>query len=167
MHSATTFRSKKEFVYETLREQILGGDLESKFRLVIDDLSADLGVSPILIREALQQLQSEGLVTIEPYVGARVAAMRKESIAEVFVQLEAKETISGREACIRLSEEDLEQIESLLHQMDASLHDAESWCVQNGELHQLICTKANQPLVGAVMPQIMDRWNRLGRLYMG
>ncbi|MEM7126918.1 MAG: GntR family transcriptional regulator [Chloroflexota bacterium] len=166
MRPTTTFRSKKEFVYETIRERILSGELEPETRLIIDELSSDLGVSPIPVREALQQLQSEGLVTIEPYVGARVAEMHKESIEEIFALLEATEVISGRAACSRLTDDDLAQIESLLHAMDATVNDVERWSEQNVELHQLFCEKANMPLVGALMQQVVDYWNRLRRLYL-
>ncbi len=70
------FRSKKEAVYDTLRNAILQGDLKPGARLVIDKLAAELGVSQIPIREALQQLEGEGFVTIEPYVGVTVSDLQ-------------------------------------------------------------------------------------------
>lgn len=166
MRPTTKFRSKKEFVYETIRERILSGELAPETRLIIDDLSADLGVSPIPVREALQQLQSEGLVSIEPYVGARVAEMRKESIEEIFALLEATEVISSRSACTRLTSEELVQIETLVHAMDATVDEPERWSEQNVELHRLICEVARMPLVNAMMQQVVDHWNRLRRLYL-
>lgn len=166
MRATKSFRSKKEFVYETLREMILSSELVPETRLIIDDLSAELGVSPIPVREALQQLQSEGFVDIEPYVGARVAQMHKESIEEIFALLEATERISGRAACTQMTEEDFADIEALLVRMDASIGDLELWSEQNVELHQLICERAKTPLVGNLMNQIVDHWNRLRRLYL-
>lgn len=166
MRATKSFRSKKEFVYETLREMILNSELAPETRLIIDDLSADLGVSPIPVREALQQLQSEGFVDIEPYVGARVAQMHKESIEEIFALLEATEVISGRSACTQMTDEDFDDIEALLVRMDASIDDLETWSEQNVELHQLICERAKTPLVGNMMDQVVDHWNRLRRLYL-
>lgn len=166
MRATKSFRSKKEFVYETLREKILDGQLAPDARLIIDDLSAELGVSPIPVREALQQLQSEGFVDIEPYVGARVAQMHKESIEEIFALLEATEVISGRAACTQMVEADFADIEALLTRMDNSIDDLELWSEQNVELHQLICERAKTPLVGSMMVQVVDHWNRLRRLYL-
>lgn len=166
MHPTKTFRSKKEFVYEALREQILNGELEPESRLIIDDLADDLGVSPIPVREALQQLQSEGLVEIEPYVGARVAEMRKESIEEIFALLEATEVISSRAACKLMTDEDLQEVEKLIKQMDESVEDLEVWSAQNVQLHQLICDRANTPIVASMMKQVVDHWNRLRRIYL-
>lgn len=166
MRATKSFRSKKEFVYETLREKILDGQLVPDARLIIDDLSTELGVSPIPVREALQQLQSEGFVDIEPYVGARVAQMHKESIEEIFALLEATEVISGRAACTQMVDADFDDIEALLTRMDNSIDDLELWSEQNVELHQLICERANTPLVGSMMIQVVDHWNRLRRLYL-
>ncbi len=166
MRAMKRFRSKKEFVYETIREMILSGELIPDSRLIIDDLSADLGVSPIPVREALQQLQSEGFVHIEPYVGARVAQMHKESIEEIFALLEATEVISGRAACSQMTDEDFADVEALLLRMDSSIDDLELWSEQNVELHQLICERAKMPLVGSMMNQVVDHWNRLRRLYL-
>ena len=91
MSQSKTFRSKKEFVYETLREQILEGELAPGLRLITDELSARLNVSPIPVREALQQLQYEGFVTIEPFIGATVTEIHTGLIHEIFALLEALE----------------------------------------------------------------------------
>lgn len=166
MRATKSFRSKKEFVYETIREMILSGELAPETRLIIDDLSSDLGVSPIPVREALQQLQSEGLVHIEPYVGARVAEVHKESIEEIFALLEATEVISGKAACTQMTDEDFAEIEALISRMDTTVDDLEVWSEQNVELHQLICERAKTPLVGTMIAQVVDHWNRLRRLFL-
>ena len=175
MNPAKTFRSKKEFVYESLREQILNSELRPGERLIIDELSTNLGVSAIPVRESLQQLQSDGLVTIEPYVGARVTEIPKESIQEIFALLEATETISGQAACRRMSEADFEEMEQLLQRMDVDIEgdqsgltaeNLERWANNNLQLHQLICERANMPLVHSTMNHVLDHWNRLRRIYL-
>ena len=139
MVRAKTFASKKEFAYASLREEILAGGLAPGQRLVIDDLAGELGVSPIPIREALQQLQNDGLVIIEPFVGARVTEIHAGLITEIFEVLAALETISGQSACLRMSAfmpellpSDLLQLQQILPQdpdMDSSyLHQSgRSW----------------------------------------
>ena len=71
-------RTKQEFVYETLREAIMRCELGPGRRLVIDELARQLEVSAIPVREALQLLQSEGLVTNVPHVGATVSPVSRE-----------------------------------------------------------------------------------------
>jgi len=67
------FRTKQEYVYQALRGAILRGELAPGQRLVIDQIGRRLQVSAIPIREALQLLQSEGLVLSAPHVGSTVA----------------------------------------------------------------------------------------------
>ena len=73
MPSAARFRTKQEFVYRTLRDAIMRCELSPGQRLVIDDLARLLEVSAIPVREAIQTLQSEGLVQTIPHVGASVS----------------------------------------------------------------------------------------------
>ena len=115
---SSIFRSKKEVVYDLLRENILQGKYKPGSRLVIDELAVTLGVSQIPIREAMRQLEADGFVTIEPYVGATVAQLNAEFIFEVFALLEHLEIISSRAACRVMSDEDLQQLAAMIDQME-------------------------------------------------
>jgi DNA-binding GntR family transcriptional regulator len=160
------FRSKKEFVYQTLRLQILNGELKPGVRLIIDELSAQLKVSPIPVREALQQLQSDGLVTIEPFIGARVTEIDKGLIYEIFALLEVLEIISGQAACQHMTEIDLAEMELLLRRMDSYANNPERWSQGNIQLHQFICERAGMSLVQEFFLRIGDHWDRLRRYYL-
>ena len=61
----TRHRTKQEFAYQTLKDAILRCELRPDERLLIDDLARRLQVSPIPVREAIQMLQSEGLVVTD------------------------------------------------------------------------------------------------------
>lgn len=74
------FPSKRETAYRILQEKILTGKLQPGVRLMIDELSADLGMSSGPIQEALLQLQADSLVTIEPEVGAKVIKPNRASM---------------------------------------------------------------------------------------
>src|SRR5258708_12999141 len=96
--------SKKDLVKQALREAILSGELAPGTRLIIDDLANQLGVSPIPVREALQQLQADGYVEIQPFLGTRVTPIEAEPLVEVFSLLETIEFVSSRYACLHLPE---------------------------------------------------------------
>lgn len=166
MLSAKPFRSKKEFAYDALRDTILEGQLEPGARLVIDELAADLGVSQIPVREALQQLQADGFVTIEPYVGARVTEIDASLVCEVFDLMEALEVISGRAACLRMSEDSLAEMENRLRAMDALITDSDRFSQENARLHQFVCERAGTPLVDRLMDKVLAHWDRLRRHYL-
>lgn len=166
MPSSITFRSKKEFVYGALREQILSGELAPNTRLIIDELSRGMNVSAIPVREALQQLQSEGLVQIEPYVGARVADIHQGLIEEIFGLLEAFEVVSGRAAATRMTPDHFAQLEQLVRRMDDEVDDPELWSQSNIELHRFICECVNMQLIKTQLTLVVEHWNRLRRYYL-
>lgn len=160
------FKSKKDVVYETLRASILEGERQPGTRLIIDDLAAEFGVSPIPVREALQQLKADGYVEIQPYVGARVAEVRLDSIVEIFDLLEALEVISGRAACQNFTDADFVEMEALLHDMDDEGCDIDSFAEKNVRLHRFICDRAGTRLTGPLIGKVLDHWDRLRRLYL-
>src|SRR6478672_13809392 len=69
---------------EALRERILRGDYPDGEPLRQDALADELGVSRIPVREALRQLEAEGLVTFNPHRGAVVSSMSLDEIMELF-----------------------------------------------------------------------------------
>lgn len=158
------FRSKKEVVYELLHEAIVKGDYKAGERVVIDEVAANLGVSQIPIREALRQLESDGFVTIEPYVGATVTEFNANFVFEIFALLEALEAVCSRAACRCMSEEELQRLDDLVQQMDECLHAPESWSKLNKKFHLLICEFAHTGLIKEMMRKALDHWDRL-RLY--
>ena len=97
-------RTKEEFVYGTLRAAIMRCDLKPGEKLVIDTVSAELGVSPIPVRAALQRLQVEGLVEITPHTGAVVSKILPDTVAEIFMLLEVLESVAFRVAVSKASD---------------------------------------------------------------
>lgn len=159
-------RSKKDLVTQELRSAILNGELPPGTRLIIDELARQLDVSPIPVREALQQLQSDGYVVIEPYVGAKVAPIEAESVIEVFSLLETMEVVSSKAACQRMSDEDLQLLESIVTKMDALVSEPETWSRENRHFHQFICQRSGTRLIGCLMSKVLDHWDRLHRYFL-
>ena len=165
MTGRVTHRSKKDYVYASLRREILDGVLAPGARLIIDDLASGYGVSPIPVREALQQLQADGYVVIQPYAGAKVAEIEIDAIHEIFALLESLEVISGRAACERMGDDDLDQLEQIVAKMDDLVDDPDRWSHENLKLHEFICTKSGTHLVEALLRKAMEHWDRLRRYY--
>ena len=166
MQPIASSRSKKELVIENLRNAILNRELIPGTRLVIEDLAKQLGVSPIPVREALQQLDADGYVVIEPYLGTKVAPIESESVIEVFSLLETMEVVSGRAACQHMSEAEFDALEAILLKMDSLISNPELWSQENRHFHSLICEKSGTRLVGALMSKVLDHWDRLHRYFL-
>jgi DNA-binding GntR family transcriptional regulator len=67
-----------------LRARILDGDLPPGRRLVERELVEDYDVARHTLRSALRRLEADGLVTVEPNRGARVARLEPRDLAELF-----------------------------------------------------------------------------------
>ena len=67
-----------------LREAILSGDLKGGARLVEREMTEMFGVSRGLLREAIQTLASEGLITLVPHKGPVVTLLGREEAAQLY-----------------------------------------------------------------------------------
>jgi DNA-binding GntR family transcriptional regulator len=161
------FRTKQEYVYQSLRGAILRGELQPGQRLVIDEIGRQLQVSAIPIREALQLLQSEGLVHSSPHVGAAVAPISVDEVHEVFAIMEGLETVGVREAARRLDEAGMARLSGVVAEMDAAIaaQDHERWAALNGELHRAVNDIAGMALLHEMTDRVLARWERLRRHY--
>ena len=161
------FRTKQEYVYQSLRGAIMRGELPPGQRLVIDDIARRLEVSAIPIREALQSLQAEGLVVSAPHVGATVASISQDEVHEVFAIMEGLETVAVREAAARLTPEQGESLGTIVADMDSAVdrQEYERWAEMNGKLHRSIGEIAAMPLLREMTDRALSRWERLRRHY--
>jgi DNA-binding GntR family transcriptional regulator len=85
--------TKVDTVHDGLRADILTGRLRPGDRLKFPPLSARFGLSPSVIREALNRLADQGLVRMQPHLGFQVTPLSTEDLqdlvqARVFVESE-------------------------------------------------------------------------------
>jgi DNA-binding GntR family transcriptional regulator len=88
-------------VVDTLREAILVGRYRPGERLVQDDLATSLGISRIPLREALRQLEGEGLVIISPRRGATVRPLAPKDVVDLYDIRLSLETLAARRGAER------------------------------------------------------------------
>jgi DNA-binding GntR family transcriptional regulator len=78
--------------YESIKQYVLDGKLDESSRLTEEFLSATLGISKSPIREALNRLEAEGFIRIEPRRGAYLQAFSVKDISELYDLRQALET---------------------------------------------------------------------------
>jgi DNA-binding GntR family transcriptional regulator len=161
------YRTKQELVYQSLRSAIMRCDLRPGQRLVIDELARKLEVSAIPVREALHLLQSEGLVTSVPHVGATVSLISRESIDEVFAVLESLEIVATRSATLRLTSADAAALEGITVAMDEAWQTGrnEEWADLNSRFHLTISRLSAMPMLQEMTERVLDHWDRVRRFY--
>src|SRR5688572_30181614 len=100
-----------ESAYNFIREKILEGVLPPGQALTTLDLCKQIGVSRTPVRDALRQLEGEGLVTIQPNVGAAVKSFSAAEFRELCCIRLALESYAAGEAARIHRASDLREIE--------------------------------------------------------
>ncbi|MCD8096505.1 MAG: GntR family transcriptional regulator [Lachnospiraceae bacterium] len=101
-------------VFESIREDILNGRYEQDTELKEATIGAELGVSRTPVREALRQLELEGLVTIIPSRGAHVNRITAKDVEDIYVIRSMLEGLCTRWATEHITQEQLENMEETL-----------------------------------------------------
>jgi DNA-binding GntR family transcriptional regulator len=114
-------RSLADDIVDRLREAIFNGKFAPNERLREETLAEFLRVSRGPIREALGQLEREGLVVKEPNRGARVARLSRKDLDEVHSLRMALEKLAVREAVRNAEARHIEELESVVQAMIAAL----------------------------------------------
>ncbi|MEE7489415.1 GntR family transcriptional regulator [Methylobacterium oryzae] len=149
-----------------IRRRILDGRYPAGSQLRQDGLASEFGASRIPVREALFQLEAEGLVRILPHRGAMVAPLSPADAAEA---LELRGALEPRLLALsapRLTADDYARADALLEEYAVALRAGATarWGALNTELHLLLYSRAERPralgLVGSLLAEC-DRYTRL------
>jgi len=127
-------------VVARLRREIIDNAVAPASWLRMAPLAQRYGVSVQPIREALQQLQGEGLVEIFPNRGARVRGLDRRRLVHIYEIREAIETFMARRFAEEASLADIRRLEALQVRHDAAVDAADAALIQavNGEFHGFI-----------------------------
>ncbi len=112
------YRTTTKDALVSLRQAIINGDLRPGDRLVEPLIAQQLHVSRTPVREAIFQLESEGLVRRVPYRGAVVAKISSRDVEEIYAVKSVLEGLAARLACERVTADQVEHLRALLTQME-------------------------------------------------
>jgi DNA-binding GntR family transcriptional regulator len=145
--------TKQERVYQDVRERILGGTYVPGFRIVIDALAEEFGVSALPVREAIRRLEAEGLVVFRPNVGAQVAPAEPGVFDEEMSVLAVLEGYATAQAAPLLGEEELRSLTEITDRMVDAMESLDTlrFGRLNHEFHAVILQRCpNSALVELV-----------------
>lgn len=114
----TSERSTSQKVAETLKRAIFCGDLKLGERLVEASLAKTLNVSITPVRQAFNQLATEGLIHVVPYKGTHVIQITEAFIEDVYGIRIQLELMAVDLAFPQLTSSECDKLESYAHQMD-------------------------------------------------
>ena len=117
---AITVGNVQEAVVDGIRDMILKGQFKPGDRLRQDELANTFGVSTMPIREALRQLQAEGLVVFRPRRGAIVASLSVSEYEEIYRIREELEALACHWAAENFDQIPLDRLRLLLVRIEAA-----------------------------------------------
>ncbi len=161
-------RSIPAEVADSLRQRILGGELQEGMQLRQDSLAREYGVSRIPVREALRRLEAEGLVTIEPHKGATVSGLGLDEIAQLYALRACLEGELAERAVRRLRPTHLDAMTAALDAYATALGQEQigEWGTLNWRFHLALLEAAERPLWLEELRGINDRTERYVRLQL-
>ncbi|AHW62698.1 GntR family transcriptional regulator [Corynebacterium glyciniphilum] len=110
-----------ESVLYRLREEIISGTLSPGTPLSVPGIAARFDVSRSPVREAVQQLTVEGVAEYRPHAGARVAALDRGTLEQVFELREVLDGLAAGQATGEATTEDIAELRSLLDCQEVNL----------------------------------------------
>ncbi len=171
--SPIVHKTRTQVVVEVLREKILSGEIKAGEPLRQSALATELNVSRIPVREALLQLEAEGLVRFEAHKGATATELSVTQVEELFElramiepALLARSIPNLTHSQLAVAEDYLEQLESAFQAENA----VNSWSELNTLYHLSLYAGANRPHTMEVVKGLntnSDRYIRLQLLLAG
>ena len=140
-------QSRREHVAEILRDAITEGRLKPGDRLIEVDLANELGTSRAPVREALRQLEEQGLVASYPYRGSEVLGVSQDEVEQVLVPIRVTlERFAYSRAVGRLSEDDFTELQRLVDEMSSAARDGATDRLADADVrfHELIIVRSEQ-----------------------
>ncbi len=138
-----------------IRQKILSGEFAPGLRMRQEELAAQFGTSRVPVREALKQLESEGLVVIVPNSGVWIARVDINECVEMWKIRERIEPLALGESLPHLTDEDILGLEEICRAIDATT-DVEEFLRLDRQFHLASYRATAMP---TLIPMIERIWN--------
>ncbi len=156
-------KTTTNIVADEIRHRILTGQLKEGEQVRQEAIATELGVSRIPVREALRQLEAEGLITLVSHKGAEVTRLEPAEIAELFEVRVLLENWLFEQAIANIGEEELVAAEHLIEEMrnDPAI---EEWGSLNWKFHETLYNPARRLATMRILRRVHDNIDRYVRL---
>jgi DNA-binding GntR family transcriptional regulator len=140
-------RTVKSNLVEELRDAIILGEYVPGQHLRLEDIAARFDISTTPVREALRDLEAEGLVSIFPHRGAVVTQLSADDLLDIYEVRATLEEMATRLAVPNIGEDTFAQLELYIEQMDNHLGELATLVKLNHNFHYtLYCASGRRHL---------------------
>ncbi len=155
----------RESVYESLKTMIQTGALQPGGRLTELDLAARLKVSRTPLREALNRLERDGLVTNKPRHGYFVTVVDLRALDDAFDVREVLDGHAAQRAAARIAPEDKKRLRAIVRQCEAMarlknrpMEDLVEEMRLGFEIHRIIARVSGNEFLSELLSKIFDKF---------
>jgi len=148
----------REQVYKNLKASILNEHLPPNKRLIEEKLASEMGTSRTPVREAIQKLEKEGLISKLPKGGFVVSTITDDDIEEVFGIRSILEGYAGYLATKKATDENILSLEEIVKQQEQFLQkkDVEEIRRLNTEFHDKLYRAAKSTKLYRIINDLRD-----------
>jgi DNA-binding GntR family transcriptional regulator len=155
--------SQKERAYSHIRDKLLLGGLQAGARLSEVTLAKEIGISRTPVREAMNQLESEGLIEQIPRFGTFVRKLERRELEELYDLRAVLEGYAAARAALRVTPEQVHELHQLCDHMrdlvreyraggrpEMSPELSQQWVMADVALHMLILNASGSERVAKI-----------------
>jgi DNA-binding GntR family transcriptional regulator len=145
-------------VYQTLKSGILRGDIPPGKRLIENQIANELGTSRTPVREALQKLEHEKLISPVESRGFKVNEFTNDKIDEIFGIRAILEGYAGRLAVNHIPDRQLKQLEKNIKETEYFYHqwDANRLFNLNTKFHDVIIQYSRSEMLSQLLASFRE-----------
>src|SRR3984957_11012747 len=149
-------------IADEIRSAVLSGEMRPGMRIRQELLAAKFGASRIPVREALKQLENEGLVGLAPNRGAWIADVNSEESIEVYKIREVVEPLAIFESVPNLTEADIAALEATVRDLER-VSTVEEYIQLDRQFHLRTYARAKMPLMQSMIERFWNSTQHLRR----
>lgn len=145
-------------IADIVRERILKGEYEIGEKIKENQIASELRVSRTPIREAFKLLENEGLIDYIPNRGCFAKGFTKQDVEDIYAVREALEEMAVRWAVVRISENEIDEMEEQCDLMEfyTRKKDKKKVMEMNTSFHEVIYASAKSRFLAQVLRSYKD-----------
>jgi len=155
-------RPIREIVLDNLRKAIFNNKLKPGDRLVETTIAEAMGISRTPVREALRQLELEGLATNVPRKGTVVNGISMEDALEMYDIREVLEGLAARLTCNNISRKNINTLKEIISNMEKciGIHRREELFEMNNQWNDMLMVQSQNKILTQDMKELHDHLRR-------
>lgn len=152
-------------IADEIRSAVLSGEMSPGTHVGQEWLAGKFGSSRIPVREALQQLQSEGLVVLAPNRGARIVDVTSQESIEIYKIREVLEPLAILESVPLLTDDDIASLDATVRLLE-QVSTVQDYILLDREFHLKTYCRAPMPNLRSMIERYWNSTQHFRRTFV-